>query len=370
MKITVVKDKLKDILATVERIAGKRTGLAILNNFFIKAKGSAITILATDLELGYQGFLPGKIEQEGEAVIPVKHFVNFVNHYPEDILTIVTQDDTLGVTSSRSRVKLPSLPTDEFPIIPQVERDRSLVIPTDILEHACAVLLPCLTSLDIKPELNGIYFWFTQDEVSFVATDSFRLSEITFPRSRIETSIQETSHLLSKQFIQEYRALRGKGDSTTFFFANSQIGAETGDHFLSTRVIDVEYPNYRDVIPQTADIELVVSKNELLTYLRLNKVFTSKLNEVRIHIKEDARLSLSSKNELVGESMNTIQVTVNKNERDGLSISFNVDFLISAVEAFASEEVLLGFTSTDRPLVITPPTKRDHVTIIMPLHDT
>jgi len=180
MEFIILKEKLKNALNIAERVGGKKSGLNILDKFLLRTiDKKQIEIKATDLDIGYTAYLPAQIEKEGEIALPIKIVNDFVSKFQEETIRFKVKENNLEIIGKNSYSLIPGTTTEDFPIIPKTERKNKITIKFKDFQDSIERILPVLKSSELKPELNGVYFYLNGGYLKIVTTDSFRLAEKT-----------------------------------------------------------------------------------------------------------------------------------------------------------------------------------------------
>jgi len=369
MEIVILKEKIKNVINLVERVGGKKSGLSILDKFLISTlKDNQIEIKATDLELGYTCYLPAQIEKEGKVALPIKIFSDFISKFQEETVKLKLKDNNLEIIGKNSYSLIPTSDPEDFPIIPKTSRDKKISMSFFDFQKSIERLLPVLKSSELKPELNGLYIYLDDGDLKFVTTDSFRLAEKTFEKGKFKTDQKEISLYVPKRIIQEVNNLKISKDSEIFiYFDENQIEFEVENNFLITRLINLEYPKYQEIIPKDFSIIFTINYDEIYDALNLNKVFASKINEVTFNFKNN-ELLCETKNELLGENTVILKPKIIKKDVDEFKIAFNIDFFLDGLEATQDDEVWIGFNNNEKPSLLRNPKEKDFFYILMPVY--
>lgn len=369
MEITILKEKIKNTLSLVERVSGKKSGLSILDKFLISTKKqNQIEIKATDLEIGYTCYLPAQVEEDGKVVLPIKVFNDFINRFQEEVLKLRLKENNLEIIGKNSYSLIPTSDPEDFPIIPQTSRDKKISLNFSDFQDAIKRLLPILKSSELKPELNGLYIYLDNNEFKMVATDSFRLAEKTFEKGKFKTEEKNMSLYIPKRIIQELSNLKISKEAEVFiYFDENQVEFEVDNNFLITRLINLEYPKYQEIIPKDFNIIFTINFQEIYDGVNLNKVFASKINEVTFSFK-DNELLCETKNELLGENRVILKPKIIKKEVEDFKIGFNIDFFLDGLDSVKDDEVLIGFNDNEKPSLLKNPKEKDFFYILMPIY--
>ena len=374
MIITISKEKLKEVIQVVRSICPKKTDINILNYFYLEAKNDECYVAATDLEINYQTKFPVRIEKEGKILIPAKQFENIVDNLYEEDVTLETKDDILYIRGKNFFLNLPGLIQEDYPTFSPVNKDNYFEIDNEIFLDVVEKLKPILKTSDIRPEYSGIYFDLSENGLNLVSTDSFRLGVKKIKSVFYETNISEIKILLPQRIIKEYMGIKKKTGKLKIYFEENQVSFEIGNHLLTTKIVALDYPNYKDFIEPTSFLfTLEINTEEILKALKLNKVYTTDLKELDLifDFKEN-KIYLISKNELLGEAKNEVDFVVKENNYGGneFKIKFNLDFFFDGLSIYDSEKVFLSFFSAGEesfPLYLSSPLEEDFIYVSMHL---
>ncbi len=375
MKINVLKNSIIDKINTVNRICSKKADLTVLNFFKLEAKDNKLNIFATDLEISYKASVLAKIEEEGEFLIPAKQFHEILENFYEDELYLENSGNVLLIKGKKSISSLPSISEEEYPLVPEYNEETYLEIENKFFEIYLEKIYGNIKTADvIKPEFAGVYMWIDKNLIRLVTTDTIRLSEIKFKKDLIITNItDELKILIPGRIITEYLRIKKKPLKLKIYFEKSQITFDLEDQVLLTKLLTIDYPDYQQVIPKDFNIIIYLNRDEALKILKLNKVFVDQTKEVKLTISpQDKIIEFYSKNELLGESKNKMEVEFEKIDNDEkIELSFNIDFLIEGIKNIDSEKVFLGINLPDeygtKPILLKSPLEEDFIYILMPI---
>jgi DNA polymerase-3 subunit beta len=376
MKIILIKEKLKEIISTIERICSKKGDINILNFFQIKAEGSKIFISATDLEISYQSEISGKIEQEGEILLPAKQFVQLLDGFYEDVLTLEKDGNSVLIKGENSLSNLVGLIEEEYPVVNKISQNKYFEIDSNVFDNFLQMIFPNLKTSDLfKPELSGVYFDLNDKNLTLVTTDTLRLSEVQIKSHFFNSNVGKIKILIPKKIIQEYLLIRRKPTKLSIFFEENQIAFDLGNQVLVTKLMTAEFPDYKKIIPDDFTLSIYVDKDTLLKILKLNKVFLDQAKEIKFKINPNLKnMTIYSKNELLGETTNNLKIDLVENllrENEVFEIGFNHEFFQDGVLSIEGEKVFIGFNQSvgdvSKPLLMKSPLEENFIYILMPL---
>ncbi|KKU10670.1 MAG: polymerase III subunit beta protein [Parcubacteria group bacterium GW2011_GWF2_46_8] len=370
MKFLVLVENLRKALSLVEHALGKNAHLPILESFCIVAKGSTVSISATNLEIGMVTSCSAKIEKEGTAAVAARPLLNFLQQLNEAKVTIEQKEKTVLVTSDSYTASLQTYEIEEFPLIPVVKGTDHVQIESSLFAHACEQVSFASSTSDFRPELNSVCIRTDpQDGIRFVGTDTFRLAEkyiATKECLRIPEAKQ--SLLVPLRTIQEVtRIAKEKLEPLTILSDPTQASFEWSDTRMVSRLVEGEFPEYSSVIPSTFKIETLISHPKFLEALKVSGVFSSRLHDVRFSFDpKEKTITILATDALAGE--NRANFRVDKCKGESLEASFNYRYLIDALGALnPKSKIIFNVSDTDRPALIQEEGDGTYFCIIMPL---
>ncbi|HRZ30193.1 MAG TPA: DNA polymerase III subunit beta [Candidatus Paceibacterota bacterium] len=366
MKLECVKDKLKEAINLAEKISGHNLTLPILSTILLETKNKNLIIRSTNLEVGLELEIPAKIEKSGLVAVNANILLNYLNNLKkEEKITLELDNGNLKLGTESSQTIIKSLTAEDFPIIPKINQEGGFEIKAnDFMVGLQSVVFASAVS-DIKPEISSVYLYNNQQELVFVATDSFRLAEkkiiipnlnnninIIIPFKNINELIRVLSSLDSSQIIVSYN--------------NNQLAIQTDNLYFTLRVIDGNYPDYKQIIPTKFNTEINIKKEDFVGLLKLATVFSDRFNQIDLIIKPDSNtLELSSYNQEIGENKSSLVIKI---KGEPLIISFNAKYLIDCLGSFSEQTINLRFTEANRPLMIEGINDNSFSYLVMPIN--
>ena len=373
MKLSILQERLKKGLGIVERISSKSLSLPILNNILISSEKNFLNLTATDLEIGINWWSLAKIEKEGKITIPARVFSSFVNLLPNQKIDIELENDSLLVKYGKYNTQIKGLSAEEFPIVPKVEEGECSTV--DVFTF-CQSLnqvadIPVLSTT--RPEISGVYFIFQKNQITMVATDSFRLGEKKISLKNDSNLSKDYVLILPQRAAKEISNVfnERKGDLKIYFSSNQimfEVPMEETDHpeiQLVSRLIEGEYPNYSEIIPSKHATRLILERNELINQIKTSSLFSGKTNEIKI--KADPKtneIEISSQSSEVGQHKSLI---TGKIEGEPVEVAFNHRFVLDGLLNIKSSEVILELNNDSGPGVLKPVGDETFLYVIMPI---
>ena len=349
MNIECVVDKLKEAVLIAEKAVAKNSTLPILNNFLLDIKNKSLLIKTTNLEIGIEVEVPVKVNQEGRVVVNSSVFTSYlINLINQNKIQLLIEGDNLKIKTSTTESVIKINSSDDFPIIPQVLSKKGLIIPSfNLLDGFRKVMYAAAVS-DIKPEIASIYIYQEHKKIFFVATDTFRLAEI-FINSEKENNF-EPLIIPIKNIHDIIKVFEKESGNISINIDKNQISLFTDFIHLTSRIIDGNYPDYRQIIPKNHSTEVVVKRSDLLNTLKINSLFTDNFKQVNFEIKtENNTIEISSLNQNIGENKSVI---ICSTIGDNLRVSFNVKYLLDYLNMVNDNEIKMLFSGDNKPLLI------------------
>ncbi len=365
MRFTCVKDNLRDAIFLVERVVGKRLTLPILNAVLITAEKGKITFTTTNLETGIETRIHGKVEEEGKVAIPVKVLSSYIASLREDQITLVSNKDTVTITSGGTKTQIKGFSPDEFPLLPKVKKDEVFTLSAEVVRNALSNVSMSAATSEIKPEIASILFKFNSNACHVAATDSFRLAEKRLPYSTTEPHTMNYFLLPLRSAIEIMKLLEIGDENVEISITKGQISFQTRTFLMVSRLTEGMFPEYEKIIPSKFLTEVWVKKDALLDTLKLASLFVGKLHDVTIEVSSDTKtLEITTSNTEVGENSSKIAADI---IGEKIKVSFNHRYLLDGVTHLNSEDIFLGFASSSGPLVMKNKGDSSYLYIAMPM---
>lgn len=377
MAIEVLRENLKKGLQIVERITGKNLVLPILNNVYLKSEKNSLRLATTDLETAIYHWVLAKTEKEQEITVPVKLFSNLLSFLPDQKVKLEIKGKILTINGKNYKTEIKGLDPKDFPIIPKVERNEWIEINPFPLVRGISQVIDFCSITQIRPELTGVYFLFSEKELKIVATDSFRLAEKTLYFESPQENIKESrSFILPRNAAREIIGIFGESEQKIkLFFTPNQVLIEgyffetdTPQTQLISRLVEGEFPNYQEIIPKESKTAVLIDKAQFLTYLKAASIFAGRGNEINLKIDPKGKsLEILTENVDVGSTEFTLPAKV---EGEKTEICFNYKFLLEGISKIEGDEIYMGLNGEDGPALIKSQDDPSFIYILMPIKPT
>lgn len=363
MRIQITQENLHKALNLLSRVASSRSSLPILSNILLKASKGTLELAATNLEVAITHTTRGKIEEEGSVTVPARLFTDFVSQLPKgETIDLVFEKNTLFISSGSYSSHIQGTPADDFPALPTISSKDVLTVPVKDLQAALNRTMLAASHDETRPVLGGVLFHTLGKKLAIAATDGYRLAESVIEvEATVEKSIVPTSTLQDVQKI-----LQDAGEDTvTLQFEDGQFGVVCEDTVLVSRLVDGQYPEYTQLIPEKSEITAVVNKEELLTAAKLAGLFARETGgSITLKASEsDNKLTISSVASQIGDNSSSIVGTVTGSGE----VVVNVRYLTDALNCFDSSEVSFRFSGSISPCVLSANDQPGYQHIVMPL---
>ena len=348
MKIESIKEKLQKVIGQAERLTGKHLSLPILSCLLLIAKKGELTLRATNLDMGIECTLPVKVEKEGVVAVPAGLLSALIANLPNvKNVFLEEKDGKLLVGSSVSQSVITTSPSDDFPTIPRAEGEGVYIDPHSFVKGFKAVQYAGTVG-NLKPELGSVYVYGEDKDLVFVATDSFRLAEKRIPLKKelavspLLIPIKNTSELV--------RLLEGETTEIKLYTAKGQLSFETPNFYVTSRLVEGNFPDYRQIMPKESSTEAVLLKEDLLGALKVNTLFSDRFNQIKVSVDpQKKKFELITRNGDIGESTVTIQSALTGASFEG---NFNHRYISDCLGVIAGDSVVFRFSGEGRPLLI------------------
>lgn len=363
MKLITIKEKIFQAVVLAERVVGKKESLPILSCALIEA-GKDCIVRATNLESAIEITVPAEASEKGLIAVPASVLSQTLRAINSDKITFTEDNQNLLVEARGSKTLIKAVPHDEFPKIPAHTGKKSVTLPRGaFLKGLQAVSYAASVSM-IRPELGSVFLSLQSGEMTFVATDSFRLAEKKIPcksSSDIEMLLP-LKHAGELSYILE----RINEESVVIAADESQLSLSAGGVRFISRIVDGNFPNYKEIMPKKFTTEAMVLKNDLSEMLKKARVFSGSEQHVGLHLYPKKKIfSATAQAPEVGEMSDSIDAAL---EGDDIDIKFHVSYVSECLPLIESDSVILGFSGAGKPLVVRGVSDASYTYLVMPLN--
>ena len=348
MKFSVSKEKLLEGLQTVQNVVSTRTTLPILSNVLLQANGTELKLTTTDLDVGVRGSVEATVEKPGATTLPARRLFTIIRELPtSDVQIEVDSKNVASIRSGPSFFKILGLPEEEFPPLPKFEKAKIFNLRQKDLKDGLKKTAYAISTDETRYVLNGILFTFKDNKLTLVATDGRRLAlvdiELEFPRSH------EVDIIVPSKAVTELGRLLNEDGDVKLTVGENQIAFEVNGTLLVSKLIEGNYPNYKQVVPAEAKERIILERELFLNAVRRVALLASeKSNSVKLVFSKN-NIDIMANTPDVGEAKESLAVQYKGKE---FSVAFNPEFLMAPLRNLANDEVFLDLTDEMSPGVI------------------
>jgi len=373
MKLTILREELKRGLNCVERICTKNLVLPILNNVLLSAEKNQLKLVTTNLEIASLYFCLAKIEQEGEITVPVRTLSDIISLEEAPSLNMEVKGKTLALAGENTKIQIKGMDPKDFPIIPKIEKSQEVELNPKPLSEGILQVIDFCSPTQTRPELSGIFFFFSRDQLKIVTTDSFRLAEKTLFFEKPQELLKEKSFILPRGAAREIVNMFSESESKIkLFLSSGQVmfesyftDSQNPQAQLISRLIEGEFPDYQAVIPRGYYTQVILDKKQFLNKIKTASIFAGGGNEILLSVDpKKNKIEISAQNTDLGEAALEIKAGV-KGEK--VKTCFNWRFLFEGVSKVQTEEFIFELNQEGGPGVIKPKDNQDFLYILMPI---
>jgi len=362
MKVTCSRGELTQKLAVVSRGVSTRTAVQILGGILLDAEGGRLTLAATDMELSLRASLEAQVEGEGAVVVPGRLLVELARLLPDSEVSIEQRADegVIRVSSGSFESRLNTYTAEDFPRLPDAQGLERHAVDRDALLETIARVGRSASRDESRPVLTGILVRFEPGKLVMAATDSYRLS---VKETALEGTIPELEAIVPARALAELARIGQGAERIELGVHENQVVFGVDGIWLTTRRIDGQFPNYRQLIPESFEHEVPLPRDEVLDVVRRIAVMAQRNSPLRLRFAE-GELTVSARTQDVGEAEESLPVPF---AGEPLEIGFNAEFLRDGIESVTGETVRFRLISPLRPCVLQAEGSDDFLYLIMPI---
>jgi DNA polymerase III subunit beta len=362
MKVTCTRDELLRHLGVVSRAVSSRLTVQILSGVKLTASAGRLELAATDMELSLRSSFDAEVGDEGVVVVPGKTFVDIVRLLPDADVSLEhrLEEGMLVLMCGPATYKLHTYNPEDFPQLPDVDAVQLVPVDREAMLETAARVGRAASRDESRPVLTGILVRFEPGRLVMAATDSYRLS---VKETEVEGETPDFEAIVPAKALAELGRVAQAGDELVLgVHENNQVVFGTDGIWLTTRRIDGQFPNYKQLLPETFEHELSLPREELLEVVRRAAVMAQRNSPLRLRFAE-GELTVSARTQDVGEATESLPVGFSG---EPLEIGFNPEFLREGIESVDEDELQLKLISPLRPGLIQS-AEGDFSYLIMPI---
>jgi DNA polymerase-3 subunit beta len=308
--------------------------------------------------------VPAKIEKEGVVAIRSDILSSLFSILSGDqLVSFELINNNLSVKTKLNTIILKSIPNEDFPTIPVIQGEELLIPAKKFLEGIKSVYYSASIS-EIKPEIGSVYIYPEDDLLVFVATDSFRLAE---KKVKIKQKLSFGGILIPfKNTIEIIKVLDSIEGDIKITLQKNQISFSSTNVYLTSRIIDGSFPDYKQIIPKNPTTEATLLKQDFISSLKISNIFSNKFNEVTFNIKPLEKVfEIEAKNTDIGENITLIGAAISG---ENVLLNFNYKYIIDCFLSVTADSLVLEFNGNNRPMIIRPVGDSSFMYLVMPMN--
>src|SRR6266542_3078281 len=344
LKAVCSRNELTRALGIVARGVSTRTTVQILAGILLEASRGKVNLAATDMELSLRTSLEANVEADGSVVVPGRLLLELARLLPDADVSLEhkLEEAVVELRCGSATYRLHTYNAEDFPRLPDAGAAERHEVDRETLLETVARVSRSASRDESRPVLTGVLVQFEPGKLVMAATDSYRLS---VKETGLEGSVPELEAIVPARALGELARIAPEGERITLGVHENQVVFGTGSAWLTTRRIDGQFPNYKQLLPETFEHEVMLPREEFLDVVRRTSVMAQRNSPLRLRFA-DGELTVSAQTQDVGEARETLPVPF---AGDALEIGFNPDFLREGLESVEGDEVALRLISPLRP---------------------
>ncbi|HET8627141.1 MAG TPA: DNA polymerase III subunit beta [Thermomicrobiales bacterium] len=375
MKITIMQENLQKGLGHVARAVAGKTSLPVLGNILLATDQGQLKLAATNLEIGITNWVDCQVEEEGAVTVPARLLTDFVGNLPNDMVKLELDRRTLAlhVRAARSKATIKGIDAEDFPAIPTVEGEPTAVIAADLFREMIAQVVFAAAADESRPVLAGVHLKFEGDRLTMSAADGFRMA---VRQGDLSQPVKEDLAIIvpARAMNELSRAIGDQQEAVelTVTRNRSQLLCRVGALEFLSRLIDGNFPDWRQIVPSGYETRSVMQREQFLGAARLASYFARDNNDViKLTIKPGEGeyaagcVTISANAAEVGDNTSDLDAAVEGPEGQ---IAFNVRYVNDVLSALKTPQVALEMQGPQNAGVIRPVGAGDYTHVIMPMH--
>jgi len=368
MKLTLKKADIVDVLSKIQGLAGRKTNLAITTNVLLRASGSGIYIIATDLETGFQGFYPAKVEKEGEIGINARKFFEIIRDYPEEKIKIDESENRwIKIGNKKVEYNIVGMATDDFPDLPLIENIDSFKMDAlefnNMIEKTSIILG---ASDDKRSHITGTYFETLKSEnkIRMVSTDGSRLSLADYSFEAGSVFKEDKNFILPKKGLLEISKFLDREGIIEIGIKDNHFVLIKENETIIMRLLEGSFPEYKDIIDKEKSSLVKLNKEKFLMMLKRMSILASENYRGVIFNFNKDKIIINSTNPDIGESKEDMDIEYSGSK---VAAAFNPRYFIDTLNVINEENIIISLFNEERPCFIEGEENNNFLSVIMPM---
>ncbi len=369
MEFKCVKDDFYNAIQIVEKAVSIRSTLPIIGNILIEATKKGLKLSSNDLEMGIELLIDANIVQEGAILAPAKTLSSIVSKLPAgEVNFTVGSTNNIKINCGRSKFNIHGLPTDEFPMLHKLDKGTNLEIEADALKEIVKQTIIAVSMDESKHVLNGVLIEVEKNVIKFTATDGFRLAQ---RKAILKNAIKDgisVSIIVPMKALQEVSRIIQQENfdgNILIMIAKEQVAFDIGTVYLISRLIQGQFPDYKQVIPKEGKVKVIMSRKDLLESAeRASIIASSNANIIKIESSKD-QILISANTANIGNVAELVDVQT-EGKLD-FPVAFNVRLIMDVLKNIDEDNIVFFLNSPSSPGIISPKENKDYTYVLMPI---
>lgn len=346
MKASVIQENLSEAVLKVVKSISSRPQLPVLSNILIDARKDGLYFSGTDLEMAIKVKIGAKIDEPGKTTVPAKIFSEFVSSLPAGNVELSLDKETLHVNSGSYKAKFQTISDSEFPEIVDfkaADGEGSVKVLMDDLEKVLGRVNFAAAKDSMRPVLTGVFFEFKGKGLNLVSTDGFRLA---LDKLKLSSDVKSENFIVPSRVMAEVVKMGGEEISFKFLKDSNQVVFVSGDSLVLSQIIEGTYPDYRRIIPDESETEVIFDREELLSATRASLIFARENSNVVRWELEGNSVKIVSESPEMGENRVEVEAKIDGN---GGEVAYNGKFILEFLQSVESQSVSYGISGALEP---------------------
>ena len=361
MKIITSKNLLLNAINITQKAVPSKTTLPILEGILIEAKNGKLKLIGTDLEVGIETTINVDVIVPGRIVISSRMIGEIVRKLPDsDIELELKENNIVYIKCENSHFKVNGMTPDEFPDLPEVKKENGVVITQKKFKEMIKQTIFSVSTDEIRPILTGVLFEVVGDKISMVALDGFRMA---VKNSSVINDNNFKAVIPGKSLAEIGKILEDTEEPVNIYFSKNQIIVQIQDTIIISRLLEGEFINYKQIIPNDYKIKVTVPISKLIESCERAALFArdSSNNMIKFEINDDI-MSIKS-NSQNGDVQEELKVS---KQGEDIEIAFNAKYFMDVLKVIESEEITIEFTTNISPSILRPLDDEGYLYLILP----
>lgn len=364
MELSVTQENLNRALTIVGRVASSRASLPILSNILLRTEGNRLLVAATNLEIAATCYVGAKVTKQGELTLPARLIAEFVANLPKGTIDITSKGTSMTLASGKFSSVMSGIDASEFPELPSIDEKEAVTYTLSVADFKQAVTQTVITtSADTsRPVLTGVYWHALDGELYLAGTDGYRLAE----RRLVSTKSTIQAIVPSSSLNEVLRIINDSVQEVEILFDNTQVRFRVGEAEVTSRLIDGNYPDYRQLLPKQSETVVELKADEFARIVKVAGLFARESGgSVTLNADADTGLlSIHSIASELGENTSSADAKISASGQ----ITLNSRYITEALSVIEGTTITFRFSGKLSPCVLSAVEKKPNYThIIMPL---